>query len=300
MGSGRASLKPAKFEYHRPGTLEEALALLAEYGDEARIIAGGQSLVPMMNMRLAQPGHLVDINAVEDLSYIRSNDGSVEIGALARHQQIEKSPLLLQTCQPLPAAARNIGHYALRERGTIGGSLALADPAAEFPLMAMLLDAEMSVRSTAAQRVVLARDFFVSVFTTSLEMGEIVTQVSMRALAQGEGWGFRWLARRSGDYAIVNAAATLALNEAGRIDRIALALGGVGATPVRLTGIEQECRGKKTEDSWAREIAVQAAAQTDPESDKNASVEYRKELIEVLLAAAIEDALGRTAGRRAA
>ena len=293
-------MKPPKFDYHRPETLDEALALLAEHGDDARVIAGGQSLVPMMNMRLAQPGHLVDINAIEGLSYIRANNGSVEIGALTRHQQVEKSSLLLQNCPPLPAAARNIGHYALRERGTIGGSLALADPAAEFPLIAMLLDAEMSVRSTAGQRAVLARDFFVSVFTTSLEAGEIVTQVSLRSLGQGEGWGFRWLARRSGDYAIVNAAATLVLNGAGRIDRIALALGGVGATPVRLTGLEQESRGKETKGDWAREIAAQAAAQADPESDKNASAEYRKELIEVLLAAALEDALGRTAGRRAA
>lgn len=293
-------MKPAKFEYHKPGTLEEALALLVRHGDEARVISGGQSLVPMMNMRLAQPGHVVDINNIDGLSFIRSNNGSVEIGALTRHRQIEESSLLMQSCPPMPAAARNIGHYGLRQRGSVGGSLALADPAAEFPLMATLLNAEMSVRSTSGNRSIAAQDFFVSVFTTSLEPDEILTEVNLRALARNEGWGFRWLTRRSGDYAIVNAAATLTLDDAGRIDRIAMALGGVGATPVRLSELERESRGTATEGDWAREIATQAAAQADPESDKNASAEYRRELIAVLLAAALDDALGRTAGTRAA
>lgn len=293
-------MKPAKFEYHRPATLEEALALLGQYGDDARVIAGGQSLVPMMNMRLARPDHVIDINDLGDLSYIRHDNGSIDVGALTRHHQIEKSSLLMRVCPPLPRAARNIGHYGLRQRGTMGGSLALADPAAEFPLMAMLLDAEISVSSIAGQRTMPARDFFVSVFTTSLEAGEIVTRARFRALAQGEGWGFRWLARRSGDYAIVNAATTLALNDVGMIDNIAVALGGVGATPVRLRRLEQEWRGKAAEGDWAHEIAAQAAAQTEPESDKHASVAYRKELIEVLLAAALGDALDRAGRRQAA
>jgi len=293
-------MKPAKFEYHAPETLDEALILAAQHGDDARVIAGGQSLVPMMNIRLARPDHVIDINNIEGLSYIRSSNGSVEIGALTRHHQIEQSSELTQLCPPLPAAARNIGHYALRQRGTVGGSLALADPAAEFPLMAMLLDAEIVARSAAGERGILARDFFISVFTTSLEPGEIVTGVRFPALGQGDGWGFRWLARRSGDYAIVNAATTLTLDGAGNIDRIAMALGGVGATPVRLTRLEQEVRGKAATGDWAREIAAQAAAQTEPESDKHASAEYRRELIEVLLAAALENALDRTAGRRPA
>lgn len=293
-------MKPAKFEYHRPETLEEALALLAQYGDDARVIAGGQSLVPMMNMRLAQPAHIVDINNIDGLSHIRSNNGSVEVGSLTRHRQIEESSLLMQACPPLPAAARNIGHYALRQRGSFGGSLALADPAAEYPLMAMLLDAEISCRTTTEERSIAARDFFVSVFTTSLEPGEIVTEVSLRSLAYNEGWGFRWLTRRTGDYAIVNAAATLSLNEAGGVDRIAMALGGVGATPLRLTQLEQESRGAAAVGNWAREIASEAAAQTETESDKNASAKYRKELIEVLLAAALDDALLRAAGGKAA
>lgn len=290
-------MKPAKFKYHAPGTLDEALILAAQYGDDARIIAGGQSLVPMMNLRLAQPDHVIDINNIAGLSYIRPDSGSVEIGALTRHHQIEHSSELMQLCPPLPAAARNIGHYALRERGTIGGSLALADPAAEFPLMAMLLDAEIVARSTIGEHAIQARDFFISVFTTSLEPEEIITGVRCRALAQGEGWGFRWLARRSGDYAMVNAAATLVLDGAGKISRIAMALGSCGATPVRLTTLEQSASGREPTGDWAGEIAAEAAGQVEPESDKHASAEYRKELIEVLLGRALADALTRARGQ---
>ncbi len=293
-------MKPAKFEYHAPSTLDEALALLMQYGDDARIIAGGQSLAPMMNMRLARPDHLIDINGIDGLSQIRWDNGSVEIGALTRHRQIEHSPELMRLCPPLAAAARNIGHYALRERGTIGGSLALADPAAEFPLMAMLLDAEIQLRSTAGERTVLARDFFLSVFTTALEPREIVTAARFRLMVHAEGWGFRWFAQRSGDYAIVHAAATLVLNASGRIDRIALALGGVSATPLRLTGLEQRAIGRDASGNWVGEIAAEAAAQLEPESDKHASAEYRKELTEVLLAGALEDSLGRAQGNLAA
>lgn len=293
-------MKPARFEYHAPSTLDEALALAAQYGDDARVIAGGQSLAPMMNMRLAQPDHLIDINGIDGLSQIRSDNGSVEIGALTRHCEIEQSSDLMRLCPPMPAAARNIGHYALRARGTIGGSLALADPAAEFPLMAMLLDAEVQLRSTADERKVQARDFFISVFTTALEPEEIVTAVRFRQLIQGEGWGFRWFARRSGDYAIVHAAATLVVNASGRIDRIAMALGGVSDTPIRLSGLEQQVSGSEVSGGWADDIAAEAARQVEPESDKHASAEYRKELIAVLLTGALEDALERARGKAAA
>ncbi|UCH75340.1 MAG: xanthine dehydrogenase family protein subunit M [Rhodospirillales bacterium] len=293
-------MKPAKFEYHKPETLDEALTLLAEYGDEARVIAGGQSLVPMMNIRLARPDHLIDINGIDDLSQIRLENGSVAIGALVRHREIEHSAQLAQACPPLPAAACNIGHYALRARGTIGGSLALADPAAEFPLMATLLDAEFVARSGAGERSVPSHEFFVSVFTTALEPEEILTAVRFRTLAQSEGWGFRWFSRRVGDYALVNAAAIVALKDEGRIHRIAMVLGGVGATPVRLTGLEQESVGAEASAGWVREISSAAAARVEPGGDKHASAEYRRELVELLLAGALEDAIDRCRGRQAA
>jgi len=290
-------MKPGRFEYHAPATLDEALALAAQYGDDARVIAGGQSLVPMMNIRLARPDHVIDINNIDGLSYIHPADGGIRIGATTRHHQIEKSSELIRLCPPLPAAARNIGHYALRERGTIGGSLALADPAAEYPLMTMLLDADVVAASSAGERVIPASDFFVSVFTTSLEPEEIVTAVHLRELGQGEGWGFRWLARRSGDYAIVNAATILSLDGAGKIAGAAIALGGVGATPVRLTALERSVVGRSPTGDWASAIAAEAAASIEPESDKHASSEYRKELIQVLLDRALEDALARATGQ---
>lgn len=290
-------MKPGKFEYHAPATLDEAIALAAQYGDDARVIAGGQSLVPMMNIRLARPDHVIDINNIDGLSYIRPADGGVRIGATTRHHQIEKSSELMRLCPPLPAAARNIGHYALRARGTIGGSLALADPAAEYPLMVTLLGADIVATSGVGERVIPASDFFLSVFTTSLEPGEIVTAVHVRELAQGEGWGFRWLARRSGDYAIVNAAATLSLDGAGNITGASIALGGVGATPVRLSALERSIVGRSPSGDWASDVAAEAAAGIEPESDKHASSVYRKELIEVLLGRALEDALGRATGQ---
>jgi carbon-monoxide dehydrogenase medium subunit len=289
-------MKPGKFDYHAPSTLEDALELAAQYGDDARVIAGGQSLAPMMNMRLARPDHLIDINGIGGLAGIRSGSGSVEIGALTRHRQIDHSSELKRLCPLLPAAARNIGHYALRGRGTIGGSLALADPAAEFPLVAALLDADIVARSRNAERAIPAADFFLSVFTTALEPGEIIIAARFRTIGPKDGWGFRWLARRAGDYAIVNAAATLTLGAGGGIGSIAMVLGGVGATSIRLGQLEQASIGGETGEGWAQDIAVQAAQQIEPESDKHASAEFRRELIEVLLAEALEAALARAKG----
>lgn len=293
-------MKPPSFEYHVPTTLGDALALAGEYGDDARVIAGGQSLVPMMNMRLARPDHVIDINGIDGLSYVRADTAVVEIGALTPHSDVERSAELARRCPLLPAAARNIGHYALRQRGTMGGSLALADPAAELPMMAMLLDGEMEARSARQTRRIAAADFFVSVYTTALEPGEIVTAARFRALGEREGWGLRWLSRRAGDYAIVNAAATLGLDAIGRIDRIALALGGVGATPLRLTVLEQRAVGQAPAPDWARDIAAKAAASIEPESDRNASAAYRRELVAVLLRRALDDALARAKGEEPA
>lgn len=289
-------MKPASFEYHAPTTLADALALARKFGEDAGLIAGGQSLVPMMNMRLARPEHVIDINGIEGLSYIRADASGVEIGALTRHRGVEQSAELRQFCPPLPAAAHNIGHYALRQRGTMGGSLALADPAAEFPLIAMLLDAEIEASSVSQARRIAASDFFLSVFTTALEPGEIVTAVRFRALSDQEGWGLRWLSRRAGDYAIVNAATILSVDTDGRIDRLALALSGVAATPLRLAGLERRAVGVTPASDWARGIAIEAADSIEPESDRNASAEYRRELVAVLLRHALDDALARARG----
>lgn len=287
-------MKPAPFAYHRVERLESALALLDRHGDDARLLAGGQSLVPMLNLRIARFRHLVDLNRLGELDFLREAEGGIEIGALTRHAAIERSGLLERRCPILPTAAHKIGHFAIRERGTLGGSLALADPAAELPLVATLLDAELELASSNGLRTVRARAFFVSVFTTALEPKEVLTRVTFPALAPGEGWGFRGLSRRAGDFAMVNAAATVELNgEGNRIERVRLALGGVGTTPIALAGLERAQRGVPPEPKWPEVVAARAAEQVEPHADQHASAETRRDLVCVLLARALHDALGR-------
>ena len=180
-------MKPAKFTYHAPDTLEDAFRLLAEYGDEAKIIAGGQSLIPLMNLRLAQPEHLIDVNGLSALTGIREQDGRLVIGALTRHSEVLESKEVGACCPVLKRAASFIGHLAIRNRGTIGGSLSHADPAAEWSLMAFLLDAEVTVRSAGGVRTVQAGDFIQSVYTSDLEADEILTAVSFPLLESEEG-----------------------------------------------------------------------------------------------------------------
>jgi carbon-monoxide dehydrogenase medium subunit len=284
-------VKPAPFTYHRAASLDEALALLDRHGDEARLLAGGQSLVPMLNLRIARFAHLVDINPLRDLDYVRETGGALEIGALTRHVTLERSELVRRLCPILAAAAKRIGHVAIRERGTLGGSLALADPAAELPLIATLLDAELEIASSTATRRVRARSFFIDVLTTALESNEALVCARFPALAQGEGFGLHALSRRAGDFAIVNAAATVRL-DGGRIARLRMALGGVGATPVALASIERAQAGATPDAAWAEAVAEAAAAEVEPHDDPHASADYRRDLVRVLLARALGDALG--------
>src|SRR5437868_3617792 len=227
-------MKPAPFEYHRAGTLDAALALLARYGETAKIIAGGQSLVPMLNFRLLKPEHLIDVNGLADLASIRVADDSAELGALVRHADLARSSAVKDACPLLAHAAETIGHYAIRQRGTIGGSLAHADPAAQLALISRLLDAELEVAALDRRRIVPAAEFFRSIFTTALEPDELLACVRLPALATGEGWGFRVLARRAGDFAIASVAVTLALRPHRAIERFRLAIGGIGPVPVRI------------------------------------------------------------------
>jgi carbon-monoxide dehydrogenase medium subunit len=287
-------VKPAAFDYHRVERLEEAFVLLDRHGDEARLLAGGQSLVPMLNFRIGRFGHLVDINRLRELDFLREAERSVEIGALTRHAAIERSELLQRHCPILTAAARDIGHVAIRERGTFGGSLALADPAAELPLIATLLDAELDLASSNGRRTVRAREFFLSVFTTALEPNEVLTRATFPVLAPGAGWGFHGLSRRVGDFAVVNAATTVVLDGDGdRIERLQLALGGIGTTPIALAGLERAQRGVLPEPEWPEVVAARAAEQVEPHGDQHASAETRRDLVRVLLARALRDALRR-------
>lgn len=223
-------MKPARFAYASPATLPEALSLLAEHED-ARIIAGGQSLVPMMNMRIAQPELLVDINRIEGLSGVHLDGNHLVIGTLTRHADLAANELVREHAPILAHAAGTIGHVAIRQRGTIGGSLSHADPAAQLPLIAMLLDAEINVQSAEGERTIPAVEFFETLFTTTLEPGEMVVSIRVPVLPKGHGWGFGLFNRRSGDFAEVSCAA-LRVGQ-GAETSIRLVVGAVVSAPMR-------------------------------------------------------------------
>ena len=287
-------MKPAAFAYHRATGVAQAVGLLERLGDEARLLAGGQSLVPMMNMRIARPAHLVDINGVAELDFIRREGERVRVGALVRHHGIERSAELADACPILPAAARHIGHYAIRQRGTIGGSLALADPAAQWPLMAVLLAAEIEVAGSAGRRSIAAADFFQDVFTTALQPNEIVTSIVFPRLTAGEGWGFRSFTRRAGDFAVVAVAATLT-GAAGKVRHVRLAVSGTGPKPLALDRLSAAQAGQTADPAWVDSVARQAVANVDPAGDHQASAEFRRELVVELARQALGDALKRAA-----
>lgn len=269
-------MKPAPFRYHRPQSLAQALALLAEHGD-AKLIAGGQSLAPMMNMRLAQPAQLVDLNAIAGLDAIDEARDFIEVGALARHHAVATSPLIRKHCPLLAAAAATIGHYAIRSRGTLGGSLAHADPAAQLPLVAATLGAEIAVAGRRGERRVRAREFFVSLMTTVLEPDEIVVSARFPKARAGERHAYLQFSRRSGDFAIVAVACTV------RDGRLTVGLGGVEDKPVVLDDFSPR---EKLE-----VIARGARDAVNPTDDPRVPAVFRKELVEALVKRAVAQCL---------
>ena len=291
-------MKPAKFNYHVPHSLEDAFRMLAEYGDEAKIIAGGQSLIPVMNLRLSQPEHLIDINGIEELAGISENGNRLMVGALTRHSEVLESPLVREICPPLTEAAGRIAHLSIRNRGTIGGSLSNADPAAEWSLMAFLLDAEITVSSAHESRTVQASDFIQSIYTTDLEEDEILTSISFSALATDEGWSLQQISRRAGDFAIVAVAATMRLDDAGAVSILRLCLGGMESTPLRMNDVEQAATGKMPDKDWIATVSIAAAMAGSPTSDMHASAEYRCDVCSILTERALTEALNRARGGR--
>jgi carbon-monoxide dehydrogenase medium subunit len=286
-------MKPARFSYEAPATLEAVLASLARRRDEAKVIAGGQSLAPMMNMRLAQPGHLVDINGIAELGTIGRDGNHVVAGALVRHADLARDPLVRAHCPMVAAAANSIGHYAIRQRGTLGGSLAHADPAAQLPLVTLVLDAEIEIASTRGRRTVAASQFFVSMFTTALAADELLTAVRFPVMPPDRGWGFRLFARRAGDFALVAVATTLARGTNGGVKNLRLAIGGIGPVPVRIeTAVEQETTAP-ADAAWATRVAQAAARAAEIEQNERIAVEYRRELVAALTQDALTDALER-------
>jgi carbon-monoxide dehydrogenase medium subunit len=288
-------VKPAAFDYFRPGSLEEALEQLAASGESAKVIAGGQSLGPMLNMRLATPSDLIDLNDLTELAYIRDVAGVLEIGALTRHDQIAESTLVQARCPLLAQAAKTIGHYAIRQRGTLGGSLAHADPAAQFPLIATTLNAKIEIVKLGGQRSLPASAFFQSVMATALAPDEIIRCVRFPKLAENEGTSFRLFNRRHGDYAIVAAAVTVALDD-DRVSRVRVGLSGVSAIPQGGDDAVRPFVGRTPSAAWAAEVALAVRAAVSPEDDPRISAVYRKELTQTLVERALVDALSRAKG----
>jgi carbon-monoxide dehydrogenase medium subunit len=274
-------MKTAPFEYHAPRTVDEVLSLLAEHGDEAKVLAGGQSLVPLLAMRLARPSQLVDINEVDGLEYIRPLDGDgVAFGALARERDAERSPLVAEQVPVLADALPLIGHVSIRNRGTIGGSMAHADASAELPAVAVIAGADMVVRSSAGERVVPAEDFFAGHFTTSMADDELLTEVRIPSGPAGAGWVFYEIARRHGDFALVGVAAMLTL-DGDRIGDARLALIGVSDRAVRAPDAEAALRGQSaTPDAFAA-AAQEATKELEPATDMHGSSEFRRHLAAV-------------------
>jgi CO/xanthine dehydrogenase FAD-binding subunit len=285
-------MKPAAFEYIVADSVDMAVASLAQAGGDAKIIAGGQSLVPMLNFRLLRPSVLVDINRIPDLAYVREDGNVVRIGALTRHHQLETSPVIAAHFPVLSEAMAHVAHLAIRNRGTIGGSLSHADPAAELPMMAMLLDAEVRIVSSAATRTVAARDFFRDALTVDLVEDEMVTEIALPKLPPNTGWGFEEVARRSGDFALAAVAATLTLSD-GKIAQARIAMTGVAPTARRVAEAEKLLIGQRLDAGVGSDIIEAVRAAAEPPTDLHASADYRRHLVGVLAGRALAAAWSR-------
>lgn len=290
-------MKSPHFEYLDPTTIQGAVAALGERGAEAKILAGGQSLVPLLNLRLVHFEVLVDLNRIAGLDYIREVDGALAIGALTRQRAMERSELVARRQPLLQAAARLIGHEAIRNRGTVVGSLVHADPAAELPAVAAALGAEVTTLGPRGERTISANDFFVTYLATAVEADEIVTEARFPVLPERTGWAIQEVARRSGDFALAGAVASVTLDGDGSCSAARIALFGVAPTPVRAHQAEQMLLGQPPADDLLARAGNTAASEIpDPISDVHASAEYRREVAGVLTRRALSEAVARARG----
>ena len=282
-------MKPAKFEYVAPTTLDAALEALAAANGQGKILAGGQSLLPLLNFRMAQPAVLVDLNGIKELSFIELRGDRVAIGALTRHREIEQSPLIATRLQVMSAAMRHVAHLAIRNRGTIGGSLSHADPAAELPMMAMFYGASLTVQGPAGRRTIVAKDFFVDALTNCLEPEDIVVEIEFPIL-QHDGWAFEEVARRFGDFALASIAVSIRRGKSG-IEDARVAVMGVADTPLRLEDVEKRLCEIEVGSRMPDRFSGLVTASVTPNSDLHASAEYRKHLLGELAKRAMRTAL---------
>ena len=282
---------PQQFEYSAPKTLDEALGLLAE---GAKPLAGGMSLIPMMKLRLAAPEHLVDLGRIKDLNYIREQGGSLHIGATATHHEVESSPLVRGKCPLLAETVSNIGDMQVRNMGTIGGSVAHADPAADYPAALQALEAKLVLKGTQAERTVAADDFFVDMFTTALEPGEIVREVIVPIDGEGTGTNYQKVVQPASGFAIVGIAARVR-KSGGKLTMVRIGVTGLSNRAFRATAAEKALEGKAGSAAEIQAAAAVVAQGIEANSDLHASADYRKHLAAVYAAKALTAALGRIA-----
>jgi carbon-monoxide dehydrogenase medium subunit len=283
-------MKMPKFAYHRPDTVDEALELLDRH--DAKVLAGGQSLVALMSMRIGQPEHLIDIGNLHDLHFIKKRQSGVAIGALVRHAEAESSPLVTERAPMVAAAMPHVGHQAIRNRGTICGSLAHADPAAELPAVAVATGARFVARSVNGERVIEANDFFEGYLETALEPNELLTEVRFPAWPEGAGASVTELSRRHGDFAIIGLAAKVLVDpESDLVNEAALVFFGAGSLPVRIADAETSLVGQPASpDSFATAAAI-VADQLDPTADNHGTAAYRKHTAGVLTKRGLAEAV---------
>ncbi len=284
-------MKPPPFTYHDPATLAEALALLAEK-DNARLLAGGQSLMPMLNMRFVLPDDIIDINRIGALSGIVANDGAIRVGAMTRQRDIEFSDTVARHCPLMKEAILQVGHRQTRNRGTMGGSMAHLDPSAELPTVAMASDATVHIESTRGARDIAMADFPAGYMTPAIEPDEMVTGVTFPNWSANHGYAFVEFARRHGDFAITSAAALVELDGGGKISRVTLTVSGVGPSPLRCGEAEAMLTGAAPSESLLREAAETCRA-IDALADIHATTEYRQHLATVMSRRALEKAIAR-------
>ncbi|MGM4998236.1 FAD binding domain-containing protein [Tardiphaga sp. 538_B7_N1_4] len=285
-------MKPASFDYMRPDSVAHAVQLLSGAGGDAKIIAGGQSLMPMMNFRLVKPSLLVDINAIPELDGIEHVGDKLRIGALVRHRMTAESADIAASIPVLHAAMKHVAHLTVRNRGTFCGSVCHADPAAEMPMMTLLLNGVVNASSVRGNRAISAHEFFAGALVTVLKPDEMVTSIDIDTLPEGVGWGFEEFSRRHGDYALAAVAVTM-IASGGVARDVRIGIMGVGETPMRMPGLENMVEGSAVNDRLKDDLIHSLGESISPNSDLNGSAEYRRHLAGVLLSRAISDAWTR-------
>jgi CO/xanthine dehydrogenase FAD-binding subunit len=286
-------MKPPVFDYIAATSTEMAVAALAQAGGEGKILAGGQSLMPMLNFRLLRPALLVDINRIPGLGFIEETADSIRVGALTRHFALETSPLIARHLPVLSCAMTHVAHLAIRNRGTIGGSLSHADPAAELPMMTLLLDAELRIVSANGTRSVAAHDFFLDTMLVALDGADILTEIVLPKLPPRTGWGFEEVARRHGDFALAAVAVTLAVSAGNKVTQARIALTGVGPTALRAAKAESLLVGRAFDEDLSKQAIETVREAIAPETDLHASADYRRHLAGVLTGRALATAWRR-------